>query len=220
MEEELLWADLYPFLYGLGLIFLIPFVYWFGFRSGRRKERIETTRKRWKQKQILIGHHQEERGLYVEKIKFLENELGRISQESESYQKKLDDIAFFRQKIVICEQQIKQLSSAEAEYPGLTLLYQMKNDPIHTNLTREDWDTLFALTDDLFGHCISSLQEKYGLTRHEQEICCLIKWYFPRKEQLEIFNNTSDALTKSKNRLKKRLPLDDKGDLETFIRQF
>ena len=47
-----------------------------------------------------------------------------------------------------------------------------------------------------------------------------MKWEFNRKEQLAIFNNTSDALTKSKQRLKKKLQLDDKSDLELFIRSY
>lgn len=64
------------------------------------------------------------------------------------------------------------------------------------------------------------VKEKRGITRHEQEICCLVKWNFSRKEQLAVFNNTSEALTKSKNRLKKKLRLDEKVDLDQFIRLY
>lgn len=95
----------------------------------------------------------------------------------------------------------------------------MKEDPQHTNLSRQEWETLFAFTDLLFNNTLSSLQEKYNLTRHEQEICCLLKWQFSRKEQLAVFNNTSEALAKSKNRLKKHLQLDDKTDLDWFVWQ-
>ena len=35
---------------------------------------------------------------------------------------------------------------------------------------------------------------------------------------MAVFNNTTDALTKSKSRLKKRLQLDEKTDLEQLIR--
>jgi len=41
-------------------------------------------------------------------------------------------------------------------------------------------------------------KEKRRCRTHEQEICCLVKWNFSRKEQLAVFNNTSEALTKSK----------------------
>ena len=203
----------------IGLIAAVMLAYGLGLHVGKRQERVAISRKRWKQKQFLIGRHQTEREQYLEKIRFLEKELGRISQESVDYQQKLDDIAFYRQKILICEQQIKQLSSAETEHPGLSLLLQLKEDPQHTNLSRQEWETLFAFTDLLFNNTLSSLQEKYNLTRHEQEICCLLKWQFSRKEQLAVFNNTSEALAKSKNRLKKRLQLDDKTDLDWFVWQ-
>jgi hypothetical protein len=213
------WTELYPFLFGIGLIAAVMLAYGLGLHVGKRQERVAISRKRWKQKQFLIGRHQTEREQYLEKIRFLEKELGRISQESADYQQKLDDIAFYRQKILICEQQIKQLSSAETEHPGLSLLLQLKEDPQHTNLSRQEWETLFAFTDLLFNNTLSSLQEKYNLTRHEQEICCLLKWQFSRKEQLAVFNNTSEALAKSKNRLKKHLQLDDKTDLDWFVWQ-
>ena len=64
------------------------------------------------------------------------------------------------------------------------------------------------------------MKQKSGITRHEEEICCLIKWNFPRKDQMAVFNNTTDALTKSKSRLKKRLQLDEKTDLDQFIRMY
>ncbi len=214
------WSEFYPFLFGIGLIAAVMLAYGLGLHVGKRQERVAISRKRWKQKQFLIGRQQTEREQYLEKIQFLEKELGRISQESADYQQKLDDIAFYRQKILICEQQIKQLSSAETEHPGLSILLQLKEDPQHTNLSRQEWETLFAFTDLLFNNTLSSLQEKYNLTRHEQEICCLLKWQFSRKEQLAIFNNTSEALAKSKNRLKKHLQLDDRTDLDLFVWQF
>lgn len=214
------WSEFYPFLFGIGLIAAVMLAYGLGLHVGKRQERVVISRKRWKQKQFLIGRQQTEREQYLEKIQFLEKELGRISQESADYQQKLDNIAFYRQKILICEQQIKQLSSAETEHPGLSILLQLKEDPQHTNLSRQEWETLFAFTDLLFNNTLSSLQEKYNLTRHEQEICCLLKWQFSRKEQLAVFNNTSEALAKSKNRLKKHLQLDDRTDLDLFVWQF
>lgn len=214
------WSEFYPFLFGIGLIAAVMLAYGLGLHVGKRQERVAISRRRWKQKQFQIGRQQTEREQYLEKIQFLEKELGRISQESADYQQKLDNIAFYRQKILICEQQIKQLSSAETEHPGLSILLQLKEDPQHTNLSRQEWETLFAFTDLLFNNTLSSLQEKYNLTRHEQEICCLLKWQFSRKEQLAIFNNTSEALAKSKNRLKKHLQLDDRTDLDLFVWKF
>ena len=83
------------------------------------------------------------------------------------------------------------------------------------NPSKEEWAEIIGMTDLLFNNFLTDLRNKYSITRHEQEICCLIKWNFSRKEQLAVFNNTPDALTKSKGRLKKRLGLDEKTDLES-----
>lgn len=218
--ENVNWQEFYPFLFGIGLIVATMLAFVLGRRSGRRLERVWMARQHWKKKQTAISLHRKEQQVYLEKIRILEEELKRLEQKSAAYQEKLDDIARYRQKILICEQQIKQLSSEGAESTALSLLYRLKDDPTHTNLSRQDWDGLITLTDALFNRIVSSLSEKYGLTRHEQEICCLVKWNFSRKEQLAIFNNTSEALTKSKQRLKKRLQLNEKSDLDTFIRLF
>ena len=76
------WTELYPFLFGIGLIAAVMLAYGLGLHVGKRQERVAISRKRWKQKQFLIGRHQTEREQYLEKIRFLKKELGRISQES------------------------------------------------------------------------------------------------------------------------------------------
>ncbi len=218
--ETIDWQQFYPFLFGAGWIIVAMLAFWLGRRSGKKQERVSAMKLRWKQRQTVISHYRKDLQSHLLKIEALEQELKRLNEESESYEEKLADIAHYRQKILICEQQIKQLSAEEPENVALSLLYKLKDDPTHTNPSRQEWDALFALTDILFNRILMTLSEKYGLTRHEQEICCLLKWEFNRKEQLAIFNNTSDALTKSKQRLKKKLQLDDKSDLELFIRSY
>ena len=97
-------------------------------------------------------------------------------------------------------------------------LCALKDDPLHVNPSKEEWAEIIGMTDLLFNNFLTDLRNKYSITRHEQEICCLIKWNFSRKEQLAVFNNTPDALTKSKGRLKKRLGLDEKTDLDAYVR--
>ena len=84
---------------------------------------------------------------------------------------------------------------------------------------RNGWNC-FVRPTFFFNNFLTELKQKSGITRHEEEICCLIKWNFPRKDQMAVFNNTTDALTKSKSRLKKRLQLDEKTDLDQFIRMY
>lgn len=126
----------------------------------------------------------------------------------------MSDLEFYQQKLRASE----RIDLADANV--LSMLIQLKEDPLHTNLTRTEWNEILHYTDMLFNHILTDLKAKQGITRHEQEICCLVKWNFSRKEQLAVFNNTTDALTKSKNRLKKKLQLDEKTDLDQFIRLY
>lgn len=213
------WQEFYPFFIVLALLLVAIGAFWLGMRSGEKRERIATSKHRLKQRQELVRYFREKQQYYLGKMQSLERELEHVEQVSESYRQKTEDIAYYRQRVVVCEQQIKQLSADEPENKALALLFQLKGDPEHANPSRADWDALFALTDALFNRPLATLQADYALTRHEQEIVCLLLWRFSRKEQLAIFHNTSEALTKSKQRLKKRLALDEKSDVDAFVRQ-
>ena len=169
--------------------------------------------------------HQKEKYDYIEQINRLEQDLQNLTEESELYKERVSDLEYYKRKVRENEQVIERLSSASSETVELpvdafSLLLQLKQDPVRTNLSRQEWMELLRTTDLLFNNFLTELKQKSGITRHEEEICCLIKWNFPRKDQLAVFNNTTDALTKSKSRLKKRLQLDEKTDLDQFIRMY
>lgn len=211
-------------LFSLGCVALIAGLllgYAVGYRMGGRRERFRQTKERLKRNKALVCQRQKEQYAYARQVQQLEEELRHWAVESEQYKERLSELEFYRQKLRESERTIASLSespTADWESSPLPLLFQLKEDPLHTNLTRTEWNELLLLTDKLFNNVLSRWREQYGITRHEQEICCLVKWNFSRKEQLAVFNNTSEALTKSKNRLKKKLGLDEKSDLDTHIR--
>ena len=213
-------------LLSLGSIALITGAvlgYLFGVRAGGRRERFVLMKEKLKRNKAAVFKQQKERYEYLRQIQQLESEMLQLTSESELYKERMADLDFYQQKLRESERIIAVLSDENKEFsesPSLSLLVQMKEDPLHANLTRTEWNEVFVLTDMLFNRVLTVLKEKYAITRHEQEICCLVKWNFSRKEQLAVFNNTSEALTKSKNRLKKKLQLDEKSDLDTFIRLF
>ena len=213
-------------LLSLGSIALITGAvlgYLFGVRAGGRRERFVQMKEKLKRNKAAVFKQQKERYEYLRQIQQLESEMLQLTSESELYKERMADLDFYQQKLCESERIIAVLSDENKEFSesaSLSLLVQMKEDPLHANLTRTEWNEVFVLTDMLFNRVLTVLKEKYVITRHEQEICCLVKWNFSRKEQLAVFNNTSEALTKSKNRLKKKLQLDEKSDLDTFIRLF
>ena len=185
--------------------------YIIGIRMARSKERHRLVKEKIRKNKVAIYHYQKEKYDYIE--------------ESELYKERVADLDYYQRKVRESEQIIERLSAASEETIELSadafsLLIQLKQDPVRTNLTKPEWAELLRITDLLFNNFLTELKEKSGITRHEEEICCLIKWNFPRKDQMAVFNNTTDALTKSKSRLKKRLQLDEKTDLDQFIRLY
>lgn len=199
--------------------------YIIGIRMARNKERHRLVKEKIRKNKVAIYHYQKEKYDYIEQIGRLEEELHNLTSESEFYREHVADLEYYQRKVHESEQIIERLSSETADTLRLptdafSLLMQLKKDSVRTNLTKQEWTELLHNTDLLFNNFLTELREKSGITRHEEEICCLIKWNFSRKDQMAVFNNTTDALTKSKSRLKKRLQLDEKTDLDQFIRLY
>lgn len=199
--------------------------YIIGVRMARSKERHRLVKEKIRKNKVAIYHYQKEKYDYIGQINCLEEDLRNLAEESELYKERIADLDYYQRKVRESEQIIERLSVASEETIELSadafsLLIQLKQDPVRTNLTKPEWRELLHTTDLLFNNFLTELKQKSGITRHEEEICCLIKWNFPRKDQMAVFNNTTDALTKSKSRLKKRLQLDDKTDLDQYIRLY
>ena len=195
------------------------------FAKNGREYKGRLVKEKIRKNKVAIYHYQKEKYDYIEQINRLEQDLQNLTEESELYKERVSDLEYYKRKVREHEQVIERLSSASSEtielpVDAFSLLLQLKQDPVRTNLSRQEWMELLRTTDLLFNNFLTELKQKSGITRHEEEICCLIKWNFPRKDQMAVFNNTTDALTKSKSRLKKRLQLDEKTDLDQFIRMY
>lgn len=204
-----------------------------GGRMARNRERHRLIKGKIKKNKDAIYNYQKEKYDFERKIERLNQKMQNLTEESELYKEQLGESDRLRQKISENERLITNLygrnvglKSSISLYPGksetdaFTLLLQMKEDPLHSNLSKAEWAELMHVTNILFNNILSELKEKSSITWHEQELCCLIKWNFSRKEQMFLFNNSTEALTKSKSRLKKRLLLDEKTDLDQYIRLY
>ena len=162
--------------------------YIIGIRMARNRERHRLVKEKIRKNKVTIYHYQKEKYDYIEQINRLEQDLQSLTEESELYKERVSDLEYYKRKVRENEQVIERLSSASSEtielpVDAFSLLLQLKQDPVRTNLSRQEWMELLRTTDLLF-------------------------------------NNTTDALTKSKSRLKKRLQLDEKTDLDQFIRMY
>lgn len=83
------------------------------------------------------------------------------------------------------------------------------------------WTVLYPLVDFLYRDFVSRLQMNYDeLTKHDLEICILLKFGFTKEELRDVFHITLDGVIKAKKRLKKRLKLAADEDLDLFVRNY
>lgn len=200
-----------------------------GYMIGKSKRPIKEHRRLVKEKiwrnKMALREHLAKKKEYVRQIDRLVAGMCYATGPSKVYIENVTQYEQLQKKLRECEQTIDRLSLDTTQPTPfrpdtLALLIQLKNDPVAANLTKEEWDELLQTTDLLFNNFLTELKEQSGITVHEQHICCLIKWRFARKDQMAIFNCTTEALTKSKYRLKKRLRLGDRTDLDQFIRLY
>ena len=130
-----------------------------GFRTGGRQERFRQVKEGLKRNKAAICRWQKERYEYARQVKRLEEDLLHSASESELYKERMSDLEFYQQKLRESERVISSLSAENANLSDtnvLSMLIQLKDDPLHTNLTREEWNELFHLTDILFNHILTN----------------------------------------------------------------
>lgn len=186
--------------------------------------------KKIKEIERQITLNREEIALYQEELVNYQ----QLQSESEDYRSKIGEL---NGKVLLLQSQNKTLaerldvsggsiegscSPAEAKYISVfRMLLALKAGTFKRELSRADWVLLFDLFNFLYLDMVIRLQKEYPiLTKHDLEICCLLKFGFTNDALKRVFFATSDAITKAKGRLKKRLNVSPQDDLERFIRNY
>ena len=218
---EMFWMDFGFFGLCLLLLGVAVMAYLLGRQSGSLKERNRQARARWLNYESERYELKKSVRIHREMIEDLTEELKGYAQQSKDYEETQEELTYYRQEVERLERQLRlkpEEPSLESTFrnSSFDLINAMHEDPLHVNLTREDWEELFSGMDRLFPSFMSQLRV-LKVTRHELEICCLIRLHFERAEMLQLFHCTSEALTKSRNRLKKRLALVEGQSLEDYL---
>ena len=207
------------------LLALLVFLgaYYFYYRQRQNKKRIQEIEKQ-------IVENREEIALYQEELVNYQE----LQSESEDYRTKIGEL---NGKVLLLQGQNKTLterlntlggdidnscSPIDARYIStFRMLLSLKSGAVKGELSRPDWDCLFDLFNYLYSDMLIRLQEEYPtLTKHDLEICCLLKFGFTNDALKRVFFTTSDSITKAKGRLKKRLNISAQEDLDHFIRKY
>lgn len=111
--------------------------------------------------------------------------------------------------------------SKEYFMPIFRLLLALKEGTYKRKLTDVQREKIHKLFDFLHQNYASRLREKYpSLTKRDMEICCLLKFGMTNEELSIVFMTTTDSVTKAKGRLKVKLGLTSRDDLELFLLTF
>lgn len=101
---------------------------------------------------------------------------------------------------------------------GYNLFMKLKAEPSYVFIGEKEHAYLCRVTDELYQQFASRLRAHYpDLTKHDIETCCLLKAGLSNQQLSIIFNNTPAAITKSKNRIKKRMGLGNDINLDCFL---
>lgn len=104
---------------------------------------------------------------------------------------------------------------------GYNLFMKLKTEPSYVFIGEKEHARLCRVTDELYQQFASRLHAHYpDLTKHDIETCCLLKAGLGNPQLSIIFNNTPAAITKSKNRIKKRMGLGNDINLDCFLQEW
>ena len=165
----------------------------------------------------------------------------RLQSQSEEYQIELvTDVARLDGKVSVLTRQNESLAKelkemgeknsfiptsnhgTEESYVGAFRIYlAIRHGIFNGDISSSGWEWVFKLFDFLYTDFVARLKEEYPqLTKHDLEICCLLKIGLSNDELSKVFSTTSDSVTKAKGRMKKRLNLSGEDDLEQFISRY
>lgn len=113
-------------------------------------------------------------------------------------------------------------SGTENIYVTAFRIYLAIRDGVfNVHISNKDWERFFKLFDLLYSGFVKRLRVEFPqLTKHDLEICCLLKIGLSNDELSKVFSTISESTTKAKGRMKKRLNLSTEDDLEQFISRY
>lgn len=147
-----------------------------------------------------------------------------ICQIEELKQKKNEAADSFKEQIEKLEQEINFLIDKNREIrensyaDGISVLRQLREGLlIVENMTSAEKMQLFGYIDALFGSFVTRLCEEYSLKEANLLLAIFIKLGFSLEVLVIVFDSEPEAVRKRKQRLKSKIGLDSKINLDVFL---
>ena len=203
------------------LVILIIAVYYY-YRNYHNKKRIEDIEQTINQNQEEIESYKMELSGYVESKADHQNEIGELKGKITLLTNQNRDLT---ERLLVLGHDKVALEKTDIESSiyivALRTLLSIKNGTLNRKLSDYDINQLSDLFNFLYDGYIDRLLEKFpGLTKHEIELCCLLKLQFTNQELCNASNATSESVRKSKTRLKSTLGVPADETLEEFLLKY
>lgn len=152
----------------------------------------------------------------VTEVARLDGKVSVLTKQNNSLAKELKEMGEKKDFIPIPN------SGSEESYVGAFRIYfAIRRGIFNTEISSSGWEWVFKLFDFLYSEFVMRLKEEYPqLTKHDLEICCLLKIGLSNDELSKVFSTTSESVTRAKGRTKKRLNLSVEDDLEQFVSRY
>lgn len=194
------------------LLFLLIGVYYF-FRYRKNKRAFEQLSLQWEENERLLRQYRREQQERSVPSDALGQQIYLLEMQNAELKKQLES----RDRQAATEKPARLSVSDE----GYNLFMKLKAEPVYIFIGEEEFAHLCRVTDLLYRQFATRLRRSYPeLTKHDIETCCLLKAGLTNRELSIIFNNTPAAITKSKNRIKKRIGIGGEENLDTFLQTF
>ena len=139
-------------------------------------------------------------------------------------QKRERELANLMQQIREKEYLIENLQTSRQEpsvplrYEAFDLLYRLKTEPRYGLVqTEEEWLQLYAVINRLYGDIVDKLRNWPQLTEQDVRVCYLVHARMSNANLGALFNVDSRSITKSKQRIKKKMEIDGEWSLEEYL---
>lgn len=122
-------------------------------------------------------------------------------------------------KEILQKLQMGTISSISSQrMAAFTQLWLLKSEPYYGIIeTQEEWCRLFELIDVFYGDISDKLNSCELLNEHDKRVCYLLHAGLDNSTLGTIFNIDNTSVTKSKQRIKKKLGLGPNDSLEAFL---
>ena len=112
----------------------------------------------------------------------------------------------------------RQEPSVPLRYEAFDLLYRLKTEPRYGLVhTEDEWLHLYAVINRLYGDIVDKLRNCPQLTEQDVRVCYLIHARMSNATLGALFNVDGRSITKSKQRIKKKMEIDGDLSLEEYL---